>query len=155
MVMQSLERPQNPVVGSFSGNHIFLKLPPEQRHVWTPQLDLSLEPQPDGQTLVRGLIGPSPSVWTKFIFLYAVAGMLTLFGLITGVPQWMLGKPMVGIWVAGIGAIMAGFVFLSAKSGERMGLLQTQVLRDYWRQLVQEFEAAHPGKLEEESPSKS
>jgi len=137
-VQAAIDRPGAPVSGSLVKHHIFLKILPEQRRFWTPQLDVELEETKDGQTLVRGLIGPSPSVWTKFIFLYACAGFMVLFGVITGVPQWILGKPMLGLAVSGLGLIFGAGVYLVAQSGKRIGRMQTEVLRGFWLNLVED-----------------
>ena len=134
----ALAQPGAPVIGHDVGHHFFLKIPAEQRHFWTPQLDLEMEDHSEGGTLLRGLVGPSPSVWTRFVFLYAFSGFVCLFGLITGVPQWMLDKPAVGLWVMLLGVAMLLVVYLIAQSGKRLGAMQTGVLRGFLLGVVEE-----------------
>lgn len=133
-----LDQPDAPVTGHAVGHHLYLKLPQAERHFWTPQLDVELEDLPTGGTLVRGLIGPTPAVWTRFVFLYAFSGFVVLFGMITGVPQWMLDKTPMGLWVMGLGTAMLGGVYLIAQSGKHIGAAQTAVLRTFWMDLVAE-----------------
>mgnify|MGYP006269688265 CR=1 FL=1 len=135
---QALGEPQAPVTGSVSGHHVFLKIPKHQRHVWTPQMDLELLPEGEDQTLVKALIGPSPSVWTRFVFIYAFAGFMVLFGIITGVPQWMLDKTPIGLFVAAGGGGLALVGYLFAASGKQLARMQTEVLRGFWLNLVRE-----------------
>jgi len=148
----AIARPGAPVVGHPVGHHFFLKIPPEQRHFWTPQLDLEMEAHPEGGTRLRGLVGPSPAVWTKFVFLYAFSGFVCLFGLITGVPQWMLDKPPVGLWVMGIGIAMVMAVYLIAQAGKRLGAMQTAVLRGFLLGVVEEVAEVIDGELMAHQP---
>ena len=41
----------------------------KDQHFWSPQLTLSIEETESG-SLIRGLYGPKPSVWTMFMFFY-------------------------------------------------------------------------------------
>lgn len=47
----------------------------EYEHFWKPQLSLRMEIE-DGQTAIRGVFGPSSSVWTFFMFLYFLFSVL-------------------------------------------------------------------------------
>ncbi len=149
----AIKRPGAPVVGHPVGHHFFLKIPPEQRHFWTPQLDLEMEDHVEGGTLLRGLVGPSPAVWTKFVFLYAFSGFVCLFGLITGVPQWMLDKTPVGLWVMAIGIAMVAAVYLIAQGGKRLGAMQTAVLRGFLLGVVEEVAEVIDGEIMAPNPS--
>lgn len=149
----AIKRPGAPVVGHPVGHHFFLKIPPEQRHFWTPQLDLEMEDHVEGGTLLRGLVGPSPAVWTKFVFLYAFSGFVCLLGLITGVPQWMLDKTPVGLWVMAIGIAMVAAVYLIAQGGKRLGAMQTAVLRGFLLGVVEEVAEVIDGEIMAPNPS--
>ena len=146
---EAITEPGSPVTGSISGHHFYLKIPKEHRHVWTPQMDLEIEEVEGSQTLVRGLIGPSPTVWTKFVFIYAFSGFMVLFGIITGVPQLMLEKTPVGLYVMGGGLLCALMGYLFATSGKQIGRMQTEILRQFWLNLVEE----HALPLEETDPT--
>ena len=61
----------HPCYAEVSNHHIFLRVSPEEIHYWSPQLDLSCEAKEEGEgTLIRGLYGPHPHVWTFFMFSY-------------------------------------------------------------------------------------
>ena len=57
-------------------NHVFIKLPQKEIHFWSPQLQLEIIEE-HGETLVYGLFGPNPTLWTFFMFLHF--GLATIF----------------------------------------------------------------------------
>ena len=50
-----------------------IMLPVDQQHYWSPRLTISMEETEDG-TIIRGLYGPRPAVWTMFVFFYSFIG---------------------------------------------------------------------------------
>ena len=58
------------VVGNTLENHAYLKIPQEEQHYWSPEFDVTVEKYKEG-SLVRGVVGPKPKVWTMFMFLYS------------------------------------------------------------------------------------
>ncbi|MCV6629910.1 MAG: GTP-binding protein [Flavobacteriaceae bacterium] len=62
-------------------DHIFIKLPKKEQHFWSPQLHLEVEETAEKHTLLKGLFGPNPTVWTMFMFFhFVVAGLFFGFG---------------------------------------------------------------------------
>ncbi len=55
---------------------------------WKPQLSLRTEKDEDGQTVIRGIFGPSPSLWTFFMFLY----FLWSIAWMVFITLWFVGK---------------------------------------------------------------
>lgn len=65
-------------------NHVFIKFPKEKQHFWSPQLHLEIDEIDDNSSLLHGLFGPSPTVWTMFMFFhFIVAGLFIAFGIWT------------------------------------------------------------------------
>ena len=63
-------------------DHIFIKLPKNKQQFWSPQLHLEINETEDHKSMLYGLFGPSPTVWTLFIFLhFAVAGLFIAFAI--------------------------------------------------------------------------
>ncbi len=61
-------------------HHVFIRIPKKEQHFWSPQLHLEIYDN-DKPTL-KGLFGPSPTVWTLFMFLhFIVAGLFTTAGI--------------------------------------------------------------------------
>ncbi|MCB0583294.1 MAG: hypothetical protein KDD10_28700, partial [Phaeodactylibacter sp.] len=92
--------------------------------------------------LIRGLFGPRPSVWLMFVFMYSIIGVICLFVAITGFSQVSLGIPAPVLWVLPVGAGLAIFLYLSAKTGERLGKDEMQQLKRFLDEVVTAREAA-------------
>ncbi|MCB0638017.1 MAG: hypothetical protein KDC54_15415, partial [Lewinella sp.] len=129
---QLLDRPESGIVGRVSFHHAVLKVTHEDRHYWSPQLNISVDEEPDG-SLIYGLFGPRGSVWLMFIFFYSVLGVIALFIGITGGAQAALGQPAPVLWVIPICAVLAIALFFIAKTGERLGREQMQLLYQAFR----------------------
>lgn len=116
--------------GTIVDNHVILLIPQNQQHYWSPQLTLELEPEKGG-SLIRGLYGPKPGVWTMFVFFYSAIGFLTLMGSIFGLSQMMLSINPYGLWSVPIGGLLLMGLFITSKIGQGLGLEQMHQLKDF------------------------
>ncbi len=91
-------------------NHVFIKFPKEKQHFWSPQLHLEIDEIDKNSSLVHGLFGPNPTVWTLFMFFhFIIAALFIAFG-IWAYTNWSLKQSfaiqvslmilMVVIWIA-------------------------------------------------------
>lgn len=72
--------------------HVFIKIPKEKQHFWSPQLHLEIDEIDAKTSKLHGFFGPNPSVWTLFMFLhFAVATVFILFG-IWAYSNWSLNN---------------------------------------------------------------
>lgn len=72
--------------------HVIIDVPQEEDHFWSPQLNLEVEKVEKGKSIVKGLFGPKPQVWTLFMFFhFAVAVAFIGFSIMAYV-QWTLGS---------------------------------------------------------------
>jgi len=70
--------------------HIVIDVPFEENHFWSPQLNIEIEQVKDKKSIVKGLFGPKPQVWTLFMFIhFAMAIGFIGFSIMTYV-KWML-----------------------------------------------------------------
>jgi hypothetical protein len=62
-------------------NQIKLMLPFDERHYWSPVMNLTCEwDEYDKKTYIRGVVGPNDKVWTMFMFFYIGVLMIGMFG---------------------------------------------------------------------------
>ncbi|MCF6183296.1 MAG: hypothetical protein L3J56_01500 [Bacteroidales bacterium] len=62
-------------------DHVFIKYPKHKQHFWSPQLHLEINEVNKNSSLLHGLFGPNPTVWTMFMFFhFIVAGLFIAFG---------------------------------------------------------------------------
>ena len=104
-------------------DHFTLEITEKYKHFWSPHMDVNMEhDQEEGKALVRCMIGPTPAVWTMFMFFYGFFGFLAFVGLTLGLSQWTLKKDMQGWWllpVALIGMLLMYFISYEGKKLSR------------------------------------
>jgi len=70
--------------------HIVIDVPEDENHFWSPQLNIEIDKIEEGKTIVKGLFGPKPQVWTLFMFFhFAVAVAFIGFSVMAYV-KWTL-----------------------------------------------------------------
>lgn len=55
--------------------HIFIDICEKDSHFWSPQLHIEVLQGQQNGSLVKGLFGPKPQVWTFFMFLHFAVGI--------------------------------------------------------------------------------
>ncbi len=116
--------------------HVYLKIHPNHRQVWSPQLNLSFE-QEGEQVVIRGLYGPNPTLWSIFFFGYAALGILSLFAAMWGFSQYSLGQPAWTLWVLPILGGLALMMYLAAQAGQKLGAQQMFELHHFYETVMQ------------------
>ncbi|MCA6079110.1 hypothetical protein [Fulvivirga sedimenti] len=132
---RSLEKENAPVKGRVITGHATFYLPIDQQHYWSPQLGISFEENNDG-TLLRGLYGPRPQVWTMFVLFYSIIGFAALVISVFGLSYWSLGKPVAFMWwVPVLGALFLT-LYLVAYYGQRLGKEQLKILDRFLKDAI-------------------
>lgn len=119
----------------FSGNHIVLKIAEEEQHYWSPQLNLGLEENEDG-TLVRGMYGPAPSVWTLFAFGYFA---LAAAFVVTGIAAYSYHALQIEsklVWFLPGYTLAALLLYVIAQFGQKLAAEQTYTLHHFYEDTV-------------------
>ena len=104
-------------------DHICIRINPGERHIWSPQLDLSFE-QDGENVIVRGLYGPNPTVWVVFFYGYVITGLLSLFLGIWGFSAWSIGGNASILWAIPVLGIVALILYLISQAGQKLGAQQ-------------------------------
>ncbi len=128
--------------GFFDPGHCVLRIPPERRALWSPELDLTFEASEKGEgwVRVRCLFAPRPAVWTGFAFLYAAMTAFAVGGILWGFAQLTLEQAP---WAfAAPGGSLVGMAILYAASfiGQGLAAAQMYQLRRYLDVCVQAAE---------------
>lgn len=90
-------------------DHVFIRFPKEKQHFWSPQLHLEINEVDENSSLLHGLFGPNPTVWSMFMFLhFFVAVVFIGFGA-WAYSNWSLDNPY-GLQI-GIMILMVVFWF--------------------------------------------
>lgn len=132
-----LAEADSPCLGIVIPGHVTLKIPAKGRHFWSPQLDLTLEDEGEG-TLLRGLYGPSPGVWSFFALAYLALGLGLFFLLVVAFSAYSLGNDTnVLWWVPVFLGIGVGLYFMS-QMGQKLGADQLFTLHHFTEQVLQQ-----------------
>lgn len=130
---------QNRILGGYVGEETsVIRLRKEKKKYWAPQLQIRTEKDEDNPkiTVIRGLFGPRPAVWTFFIFLYILGGtILSFFSLIWFVQMRLKIENNLVIW-AGVGLFILIGTYMAAKIGQIIAREHIKVLRDFMEKVV-------------------
>jgi len=116
--------------GWISDNYGTLFLPVEEQHYWSPYLNLNLEPTEKG-TLINGLYGPRPSVWTMFVFFYALIFFIIFVIGIIGLSNILLHKSVLILWWIPVLIVVFLSLYLVAFFGQKLGHNQMVILHQF------------------------
>lgn len=70
--------------------HIIIDVPKDENHFWSPQLNIEVEKNDDGVTIVKGLFGPKATIWTLFMFFHFAVAVAFIGFAVTAYVQWNL-----------------------------------------------------------------
>ncbi len=76
-------------------NHVFIKFPKKEQQFWTPQLHLEIDEVDEKTSILHGLFGPNPTVWTMFMFLHFIVACLFIGFGIWAYTNWKLGEDFI------------------------------------------------------------
>lgn len=126
------------IVAKNRSHHFVLDIAEEAVHYWSPQLQFRIEEHRDkpGQSIVLGLVGPRPRVWTLFMFVYFSTATIGLLLSLYGLSRQSLGEENYMIWSFPIAIVFMLTAYWSGKMGERLGKAQVEQLKDVVRELI-------------------
>ncbi len=118
-------------------DHVFIRLPKNKQHFWSPQLHLEVNEVKPETSMLHGLFGPNPTVWTLFMFVhFFVAGLFIAFG-IWWYTNWTLGKSygiqlglvilMVLVWIG---------LYVAGRMGRHKGKPEMHQLHDFMNEIL-------------------
>jgi hypothetical protein len=112
-----------------------LYLPYKEQHYWSPRLNLTFEKE-ESFTIIKGLYGPRPSVWTMFVFFYFVIALALVFVIIIGFSNISLGLSGAILWLIPILLIVFLSLWIVAYLGQKMGHDQMIILQQFFEKAL-------------------
>jgi hypothetical protein len=116
--------------GQVVQEHAFIRIPENRQHYWSPELHVWAREQ-EGETIVYGVMGPKPKIWTMFMFFYTGVITSAFFGSSYGIIQLMLGMEAPFLWSIPLGILGIALVFGAAKYGQHKGREQMEELQGF------------------------
>ena len=104
----------------------------QHNEYWKPYLSLRIEKE-ENQTVLRGIFGPSSAVWTFFMFLYFIFGIIFM----VFITLWFITKQIKSsdfpwaIYLAIFSAVCLALTFIATKIGQQKAKKEMEQLRDF------------------------
>jgi len=117
--------------------HIIIDVLPEEEHFWSPQLQIEIEKDENEKTIVKGLLGPKPKVWTFFMFLHFFVAITFCVFLVIFYTNWSLNQEYgFALTMCIIMPILWIVLYFSGQLGKRFGYNQMLELYDFMMGII-------------------
>jgi hypothetical protein len=120
------------VTGSVFRRTLLLTVRPEARHFWSPHLDVQLAEAPAGGSRLTAVFAPHPQIWTSFVAVQFLFGLLSVGAGIYLLSMLTLGRdPWWALASLGLMLFGGGFAYGAAYVGQGLGSEQMYELRAF------------------------
>ncbi|GAA4271579.1 GTP-binding protein [Aquimarina gracilis] len=118
-------------------HHVFIRIPKKEQHFWSPQLHLEIYDVDENQPKLKGLFGPSPTVWTLFMFLHFIVATLFIMAAIWLYVNISLDKAIVFPIVSMVSLFITWFVlYFAGRLGREAGKKEMQSLYQFMENTI-------------------
>lgn len=117
--------------------HVWIYIKTPYKKYYSPHLHLELEATEDRKTVIHGVYGPNPGLWTMFMFLhFVVAGVFIMFAAFA-YSNWALGHSLVLDIVVMLLMVVCWFVlYFSARYNRKKGLPQAYEIEGFYKSIL-------------------
>jgi hypothetical protein len=134
-ILESFEQSkknQSEFLITISGDHIFLKIPKEKQHFWSPQLHLEILEIDKNHSKLFGLFGPNPTVWTLFMFLhFIVIGLFIGFSIWTYTNWTLANDYAIQLFITLLMIVIWFVLYFGGRMGKSAGKAEMHTLHDF------------------------
>lgn len=120
-----------PVKGQVHPTYATLYIARKDQHYWSPRLSLSMD-ELDNGCLIRGMYGPHPSIWTMFVFFYALIAFAVLVIAIIGFSNISIGNSGTILWLLPLLLLAFSSLYATSYFGQKKGEDQMKTLQDFF-----------------------
>ncbi|MBV1888594.1 MAG: GTP-binding protein [Urechidicola sp.] len=115
-------------------DHVFIKIPKDRQHFWSPQLHLEIMEIDENHSRLFGLFGPNPTVWTMFMFFhFIIAGLFIGFG-IWAYTNWSLDTDFtIQLFITMMMIIIWASLYFGGRVGKATGRPEMYLLHQFMR----------------------
>ncbi|WP_439152566.1 GTP-binding protein [Winogradskyella sp.] len=136
MLFEDKSKQQTEFVVTRVDDHVFIKIPKQKQHFWSPQLHIEINEDYDekNKSTIYGLFGPNPTVWTMFMFFhFAVAGFFIGFAIWAYVNWSLDSNYAVQLFVTLFMIVIWFALYFSGRLGKKAGMEQMHELHHFMR----------------------
>lgn len=137
-IEKNLSDDQLELRGKVVDNYVTLTISGAIAHYWSPALNFRVEEDQvtSGHSVVSGLIGPRPEVWTMFMFVYFAIAVIGFFIFSYGVAKFMLGGYNNFLLALPLTILLMLTAYRVGKYGETLATAQTELLKQFVRDSI-------------------
>ncbi|TXD81646.1 GTP-binding protein [Subsaximicrobium wynnwilliamsii] len=118
-------------------DHVFIRFPKSKQTFWSPQLHLEISKMEAQPTVLKGLYGPNPTMWTLFMFLHFFVATLFISAGIWLYTNTRLGAATTLPLVALILLFILWFVlYFVGRLGRKFGKDEMLLLQDFMYKIL-------------------
>ncbi|WP_405564738.1 GTP-binding protein [Polaribacter sp. Asnod6-C07] len=125
------------ITGNIVDGHVFIKVCEKDEHFWSPQLHLEIIEKTVDTSLLKGLFGPKPAVWTLFMFIHFIIGLSFLAFCMMLYTRFSLSEslffPLLMMIVL---PLIWALLYFLGKIGKNTGKYQMRNLHDFMLQVL-------------------
>lgn len=142
LIKKHLEHNSKAIGGYANKEFAMVRLRKEKEQFWAPQLQIRWEQDEDNiqHTVVRGIIGPRPNVWTFFMFMYGLSGALLLTLGSYALSEYIVNGESHWVWSVPVALCIGIGTYIATRIGQNLAKEHLQVLNDFVDDLFQEVE---------------
>ncbi|OUS03138.1 GTP-binding protein [Flavobacteriales bacterium 33_180_T64] len=134
-LFEDTKNTQSDFIISRIDDHVFIKIPKAKQHFWSPQLHLEInKSDTDTGSMVYGLFGPNPTVWTLFMFFHFITiGLFIGFGIWTYV-NWSLNTSFaIQLFISLLMIVLWFALYFGGRIGKKTGMNEMHQLHHFMR----------------------
>lgn len=146
LLRDRLKTPDAPVIGQVLKRDAWLRTPRGTRSLLSPSLNLELE-ETDAGPRLRGRFAPHPNVWTGFMAVLMIIGLLGCAGLMYGLAQLTVRETPWGLAAVPAALGLMAFVVGGSFIGQGLSASEMCTLRRFLDEVLTDagaFDAPQP-----------
>ena len=118
--------------------HVFIRILKSEQHFWSPQLHLEITEDQTNGTILKGLFGPNPTVWTMFMFFHFILAVLFIAAGIWLYTNISLEKPFIfPVVVMSFTVILWFVLYIAGRLGKKKGNTEMNALYSFMTDVFQ------------------
>lgn len=124
--------------GKVVDHHIVIDVPEGEESFWSPQLHVEVE-QEEGMTIVKGILGPKPKIWTFFIFLHFAVAVTFFISFVIFYSRWSLDHDYsISLMMCILMPVLWILLYFVGQLGKKFGYKQMQELHSFLLEALQD-----------------
>lgn len=133
---KSLKEEKHPYRTKLVDNHLVIDVPKLEETFWSPQLHAEVEEE-EGKTVIKGVFGPKPQVWTFFMFVHFAVAIAFVVFLVMAYTQYSLKQDYKFAMIMCFAMPVIWFLlYFGGQYGKKKSYRQMVEIDLFFRQLV-------------------